>query len=66
MGNNIVMATLVDALNLTFLVAMFCLLIAFPIVGSIVRYYDGPCGSYTGPYPATAKDGVCVYEPVGK
>ena len=34
------------------------------IVAGIMHYYGGPCGSYTGPYPATAKGGECVYQPI--
>lgn len=53
-----------DAFFLIFLVAVFCLMIVLPIVAGIIGYYDGPCGSYAGPYPAVAKNGQCVYVPI--
>jgi hypothetical protein len=55
-----------EAIYCALLIAVGCLTIVLPITAGIVQYYDGPCGSYTGPYPATAKDGMCIYEPIEK
>lgn len=49
-----------------YLIAIFCLMVVLPITVGIVHYYNGPCASYTGPYPAVAKGDQCVYVPIGK